>query len=217
MHCLSETSTGFFFLMSDLFKNDLQIVVLTFSYVYCSNSRSFGGVTFSEADGYCPCPLPVHCGSSGPSPRAPWCWPLTLPFPSIAASKEETSAAASLLPQPYSASAGFPVDVPFLFQNPVQVSILHWTILPAVSSGLWQLISLSLLFMSLRVLRSFVEYSWIYLSFFLQWGWCNRFGEDCTVADFPSLLITLECMRRGWGERGWRTCWNHEESRAMPC
>lgn len=43
--------------MSDLFKNDLQIVVLTFSCVYCANSRSLGGVTFSETDGYCPFPF----------------------------------------------------------------------------------------------------------------------------------------------------------------
>lgn len=64
MHCCSETSAGFFF----LFKNDLQVVVSTFSYVYCTNSISFGGVTFSETDGYSPSPLPVHCRLSGPSP-----------------------------------------------------------------------------------------------------------------------------------------------------
>ena len=62
MHCCPETSAGFFF----LFKNDMKVVVLTFSYVYCAIPRSFGGVTFSETDGYCPSPLPAHCRLSGP-------------------------------------------------------------------------------------------------------------------------------------------------------
>ena len=120
MHCCPETSAGFFF----LFKNDLQVVVLTFSYVYCAIPRSFGGVTFSETDGYCPSPLPAHCRLSGP-PQCPWCWPLTLPFSLSQRQNEEASAGASLVPKLSSVFTGFPIDVPFLFQNPVQNPTLH--------------------------------------------------------------------------------------------
>lgn len=90
------------------------------------------GVLLSQEQMAAALPLPVTVDCQAPPPG-----PLSLASHSAAPVCHHVRARGgtglSPLPNLYSVFTRFPIDGPVLFQNPVQVSTLHWTVLPAWS------------------------------------------------------------------------------------